>query len=168
MPGARYEDKLDLIWHPWVYQALDVLLPVFSDRLAQPPGHEWTEDYPLCGDGRLQADEDCECSQAGCYFLSSEPVEPYRKHFCCQEKACKLTMGKKCGSGGCCDLAKCEPFPADQQTVCRPAQNQCDQPEKCAGLAHCPDDLFYWEGTSCGQHRRVLGDQLVLQARHRA
>lgn len=89
---------------------------------------------PICGDGLVDADEECDCIQQECKA-------------CCRD--CKLMEGKKCANGQCCDLTTCQ---LKTGSVCRPTRNYCDFEEKCDGQSsECPTDYVVADGYPCQQ-----------------
>lgn len=103
------------------------------------PKSQWGD--PVCGDGRVQQGEDCDCGQADC-SLTFDP--------CCNGTTCKLVAGATCSAkDGCCN--NCH-IVSDNTTICRAAQNSCDYAERCDGVsAKCPDDEFKGSGTGCSE-----------------
>ncbi|KAK2522835.1 disintegrin and metalloproteinase domain-containing protein 21 [Columba guinea] len=95
--------------------------------------------FPLqhCGNGVLDAGEECDCgSDAQC-----------KLDLCCDNE-CKKKAGAICTSGGCCK--NCEPLPEGE--VCRESTGLCDLPEYCNGTsAHCPADVAKQDGTVCAE-----------------
>ncbi|KAI2794943.1 Disintegrin and metalloproteinase domain-containing protein B [Penicillium oxalicum] len=92
-----------------------------------------------CGNGIVEAGEDCDCGgEEGCGNNS-----------CCDAKTCKFKNNAVCddSNDGCCN--KCQFSPAN--TVCRPSTGLCDIEETCSGNSStCPGDKFKDDGMSCG------------------
>ncbi|XP_044516785.1 disintegrin and metalloproteinase domain-containing protein 2-like [Gracilinanus agilis] len=89
----------------------------------------------VCGNGVLEADEECDCG-----FLKACTV-------CCRAWNCKLIAGKACAHGECCE--NCQ-FRA-KGTKCRnPIDLECDLPEYCNGSSgFCQTDLYVQNGREC-------------------
>ena len=95
---------------------------------------ETSWDTPVCGDGIVDAGEECD---PGIFFDDA----------CCSS-ACLLEANCECAnSDACCTNGA---FTADTE-VCRPAQHdECDKVEYCTGLmGDCPVDLYEKPGKSC-------------------
>ncbi|XP_009700931.1 PREDICTED: LOW QUALITY PROTEIN: disintegrin and metalloproteinase domain-containing protein 9-like [Cariama cristata] len=94
-----------------------------------------------CGNGVLEAGEECDCgSEAQC-----------KLDLCC-DNACQKKKKKKkraiCTSGGCCK--NCKPLPEGE--VCRESAGLCDLPEYCNGTSeHCPADVAKQDRTLCAE-----------------
>lgn len=92
-----------------------------------------------CGNGIVEAGEDCDCGGAeGC-----------GDNNCCDAQTCKFKDGAVCddSNDSCC--VSCQFASAD--TVCRPSKGVCDIAEKCTGTTSaCPDDEYEKDGSSCG------------------
>jgi hypothetical protein len=109
------------------------------------------EPNPLCGNGSLDPNEDCET-----------PFDD-----CCDSVTCRYkTADRVCRpAAGSCDIAEiCDGLSAtcpDDTLIgagaeCRPVAGDCDIAEICDGLsATCPDDTLIDEGTEC---RSAAGD----------
>ncbi|XP_072898058.1 disintegrin and metalloproteinase domain-containing protein 33-like isoform X2 [Hemitrygon akajei] len=88
-----------------------------------------------CGNGYLEADEECDCGEV------QECVNP-----CCNANNCTLTPGAQCAHGVCCSQCKLK----SAGTVCRRAAGSCDLPEYCTGAsAFCPSNVYRADGSSC-------------------
>lgn len=99
-----------------------------------------TFPQPVCGDGRVEGGEACDCGPDGC--AGRNP--------CCNGDTCQLAAGALCaGEDGCCDLDTCAPRPAAEGFVCRAARSSCDVAEVCTGGAACPDDEIGPSGETC-------------------
>ncbi|NWI66602.1 ADAM9 protein, partial [Todus mexicanus] len=90
-----------------------------------------------CGNGVLDAGEECDCgAQAHCELDQ-----------CCDSN-CRKKKGALCASGGCCKNCK----PLLQGEVCRESAGPCDLPEYCNGTSeHCPADVAKQDGTACAE-----------------
>ncbi|KAJ5149624.1 hypothetical protein N7448_001202 [Penicillium atrosanguineum] len=95
-----------------------------------------------CGNGIVEAGEDCDCGGTeGCGDNS-----------CCDATTCKFKNNAVCddSNDSCC--TSCQYASAD--TVCRASTGQCDIEEKCTGnSSSCPDDKYEKDGTSCGSSK---------------
>ncbi len=85
----------------------------------------------VCGDGFVDAGEDCDCGAADCQSASSTDR-------CCTAGSCRfrtdISPPARCrASDGCCIAATCQPRPASANYTCRAAANECDLPEICTG-----------------------------------
>ena len=95
---------------------------------------ETSWDTPVCGDGIVDAGEECD---PGVFFDDT----------CCSS-ACLLEAGCECAnSDACCTNGA---FTAATE-VCRPAQHdECDKVEYCTGkMGDCPVDLYEKPGKDC-------------------
>ncbi len=103
------------------------------------PTSTWT-NTPVCGNGLVEENEDCDCGQADCSV-----VDP-----CCDGTTCKFRPGAECSFlGGCCSTA-CKIIPASAKLVCRAAKSECDLAETCSGSSGtCPEDYYKGPGHSC-------------------
>ncbi|EAW10552.1 ADAM family of metalloprotease ADM-B [Aspergillus clavatus NRRL 1] len=92
-----------------------------------------------CGNGIVEAGEDCDCGgEASCGNNS-----------CCDAKTCKFKNGAVCddANDSCCNKCK---FSA-AGTVCRASRGECDLQETCTGNSStCPADEFKKDGDECG------------------
>ncbi|TPX13157.1 uncharacterized protein E0L32_006357 [Thyridium curvatum] len=99
-----------------------------------------------CGNGIVEADEDCDCGgEAGCGSNS-----------CCDPKTCKFTAGSRCDPANeeCCTQS-CQ-F-ASNGTLCRASTGACDPAETCSGSsALCPADVTAPDGQACGDDGKGL------------
>jgi hypothetical protein len=89
-----------------------------------------------CGNGIVDAYEDCDCGGNNCDFK------------CCNPKTCKFQQKDyECSSGGCCNQCKLR----NVGTICRTKTDaECDFEEKCDGLSsECPVKSFVHDGSSC-------------------
>ncbi|KAI5619640.1 disintegrin and metalloproteinase domain-containing protein 9 precursor [Silurus asotus] len=91
---------------------------------------------PVCGNGVLEAEEQCDCgSPANC------------TNKCCNAATCTFTKGSVCAAGLCC-TADCQLVVSG--TPCRNSVNQCDLPEFCTGQSSfCPSDFYMMDGLTC-------------------
>ncbi|VDP00980.1 unnamed protein product [Heligmosomoides polygyrus] len=102
--------------------------------LKNPP--ETTVGGAKCGNGIVEAGEECDCGREQC------------SHSCCDGKTCRLTENAECADGDCCDFDTCKP--KARATVCRAAVGICDLPEYCNGdTPDCPADFFVQNGHLC-------------------
>ncbi|KAJ4940155.1 hypothetical protein JOQ06_026464 [Pogonophryne albipinna] len=89
----------------------------------------------VCGNGRLDKGEECDCGIA-------EECD----NKCCNPVTCKLNSGAACAQGLCCD--NCQIRVAG--TPCRGSVNTCDLSEYCNGKnAHCPVDFYLMDSLPC-------------------
>ena len=143
-----------------------------------------TYKAPTCGNGLVDAGEDCDvalggaCCDATCHFLPSSAVCRAAVAGGCDvaetctgsSDACPADgfqpSGTVCrASAGSCDVAEtCSgstaTCPTDaflpSGTVCRPALNECDNQETCSGTsATCPADTVKSAGTACSDDGHV-------------
>ena len=93
----------------------------------------------VCGNGIVEAGEDCDCPDNNCECYDG----------CCDGATCKLNAGAECSAvDGCCDDSTCKIKPAN--TVCRAAESSCDVQEVCDGTSKsCPADSYLAYGTAC-------------------
>ena len=93
-----------------------------------------------CGNGIVEAGEDCDCGGA----------ESCKNNPCCNPNTCKYTTGSVCDPANeeCC-TAQCGFM--GNGTVCRASTGSCDPQEVCPGTsAGCPADKNAPDGQSCG------------------
>ncbi|TRY94353.1 hypothetical protein DNTS_014103 [Danionella cerebrum] len=93
-------------------------------------------DPPECGNGFVEAGEECDCGS---------PTECAKEgENCC--KKCMLTQGARCSDGLCCKNCQLE----FMGVPCREAVNDCDIPEMCSGnSSQCPPNLHKMDGYTC-------------------
>lgn len=95
-----------------------------------------------CGNGIVEAGEDCDCGGTeGCGDNS-----------CCDATTCKFKNNAVCddSNDSCC--ISCQFASAD--TICRASTGQCDIAETCTGnSSSCPSDQYEKDGTSCGSSK---------------
>ncbi|KAJ8264317.1 hypothetical protein GJAV_G00147740 [Gymnothorax javanicus] len=90
---------------------------------------------PVCGNGFLEAGEECDCG------TEEECRDP-----CCHATSCRLTEGSHCAEGECCENCQLK----QAGSLCRQSANECDLPEYCTGKsAWCPRDVFKMNGLPC-------------------
>jgi len=121
--------------------------------LLTPPASIWT-DSPVCGNGFVEAGEECDCGQADC-----SDIDP-----CCDGVQCKLVNGATCSAAdSCCDSTTCSPRPSG--FVCRPAATVCDLEEVCDGSSgKCPMDLVKGPGHQCSASFTIPGHGTVTSS----
>ncbi|XP_017600242.1 PREDICTED: disintegrin and metalloproteinase domain-containing protein 11 [Corvus brachyrhynchos] len=104
--------------------------------MMSPPRSRQLLDPPECGNGFVEAGEECDCgSLAECARSGGN---------CC--KKCTLTHDAMCSDGLCCKGCKYEP----RGVSCREAVNECDIPETCTGdSSQCPPNLHKLDGYFC-------------------
>ncbi|XP_050071773.1 uncharacterized protein LOC126559645 [Anopheles maculipalpis] len=94
-------------------------------------------DSPVCGNGFVEAGEQCDCG-----------LPDYCDNSCCDPRTCMLHTNASCATGECCDLRTCKPMVGG--TVCRQADGECDLPEYCSGESeYCPGDVFKRDTEIC-------------------
>ncbi|ERS96367.1 Disintegrin and metalloproteinase domain-containing protein B [Sporothrix schenckii 1099-18] len=93
-----------------------------------------------CGNGIVEAGEDCDCGG----------VEGCGSNSCCNPTTCKFTANALCDpSNDECCTPTCQL--AGSGTVCRPSTGSCDPAETCSGTsAACPSDVTSPDGMTCG------------------
>ncbi|XP_053496653.1 disintegrin and metalloproteinase domain-containing protein 9 [Ictalurus furcatus] len=102
--------------------------------LNQPP-QDSVISVAQCGNGILEAGEDCDCG----------PPQSCNSK-CCNAATCTFTKGSACAAGLCCK--DCQIVVSG--TPCRQSVNQCDLPEYCNGTsAFCPSDFYLMDGLTC-------------------
>ncbi|CAO2578709.1 Disintegrin and metalloproteinase domain-containing protein 33, partial [Lemmus lemmus] len=107
--------------------------------LSNTPGQGLLVLPTRCGNGFVEAGEECDCG--------SDQKCP---DSCCVAHNCSLRAGAQCAHGDCC--AQCMLKPAG--TPCRPAASDCDLPEFCTGASpHCPADIYLLDGSPCAKGR---------------
>ncbi|XP_011542736.1 disintegrin and metalloproteinase domain-containing protein 32 isoform X6 [Homo sapiens] len=110
---------------------------------------------PVCGNGRLEGNEICDCgTEAQCGPAS-----------CCDFRTCVLKDGAKCYKGLCCK--DCQILQSGVE--CRPkAHPECDIAENCNGTSpECGPDITLINGLSCKNNKFICydGDCHDLDAR---
>ena len=94
-------------------------------------------DSPTCGNGFLEAGEECDCG-----------LPENCDNRCCDPLTCKLIGNAVCATGSCCDLNTCKPSSAG--IMCRIAIGECDLSEYCTGRNEfCPEDVFRRDTEQC-------------------
>ncbi|KAL2823948.1 Metallo-peptidase family M12-domain-containing protein [Aspergillus cavernicola] len=92
-----------------------------------------------CGNGIVEAGEDCDCGGTDSCSGNS----------CCNPTTCKFADGATCddSNDGCC--ISCQ-F-SSSGTICRPSTGECDIEETCSGNSStCPTNSYKEDGDSCG------------------
>uniref|UniRef100_A0A8D0CQZ7 ADAM metallopeptidase domain 9b n=1 Tax=Sander lucioperca TaxID=283035 RepID=A0A8D0CQZ7_SANLU len=103
--------------------------------LKNPPAPSDVVGIAVCGNGRLDKGEQCDCGK---------PEECNNK--CCDAATCTFTRGSACAQGGCCDNCQIRV----SGTLCRESVNTCDLPEYCDGTtAFCPRNFYVMDGLPC-------------------
>jgi len=92
---------------------------------------------PLCGNGFVEAGEECDCgTEEEC--LATDP--------CCEPVGCKLKVDSECYTGDCCTECKFKSY----KKICREQTSECDLEEYCTGTdAECPVNRFRQDGSNC-------------------
>ncbi|KAK5850999.1 hypothetical protein PBY51_001827 [Eleginops maclovinus] len=89
----------------------------------------------VCGNGRLDTGEECDCGTA-------EECD----NKCCNPATCKLNPGAACAQGLCCENCQIRV----SGTPCRDSANTCDLSEYCDGKTPlCPEDFYIMDGLPC-------------------
>ncbi|KAI9281049.1 Metallo-peptidase family M12B Reprolysin-like-domain-containing protein, partial [Sporodiniella umbellata] len=118
-------------------------VPNFSSCL-QEPGTRNITTLQQCGNGIVEAGEDCD----------PRGVD----NACCDSTTCKFKPNAVCDDVNdlCCD--KCQFRPANY--TCRASSNECDIAEVCTGTSgKCPKDLYKDDLTSCGNGLQCASGQ---------
>uniref|UniRef100_A0A7N4Q1K3 ADAM metallopeptidase domain 15 n=1 Tax=Sarcophilus harrisii TaxID=9305 RepID=A0A7N4Q1K3_SARHA len=99
---------------------------------------------PRCGDGVVDAGEECDCGDPGACPEAA----------CCLP-SCRRRPGAQCAAGPCCRACRL----VEAARPCRPSADQCDLPEYCDGASpHCPPDSYKQDGAPCrGEGRCYRG-----------
>ncbi|XP_011926135.1 PREDICTED: disintegrin and metalloproteinase domain-containing protein 32 isoform X1 [Cercocebus atys] len=110
---------------------------------------------PVCGNGRLEGSEICDCgTEAQCGPAS-----------CCDFRTCVLKDGAQCYRGSCC--RDCQILQSGVE--CRPkAHPECDIAENCNGSSpECGPDITLFNGLPCKNSKFICydGDCHDLDAR---
>ena len=98
-----------------------------------------------CGNGVVEAGEDCDCGG----------TENCGNNSCCDATTCKFKNNAVCDDSNedCCRSCQF----ASSGTVCRPSTGQCDPQETCSGTnATCPPDISAPDGQTCGNGSQSL------------
>lgn len=107
-----------------------------------------TVNDPICGNGIVEAGEDCDCGgTSGC-----------GNNKCCNPTTCKFTSNSVCDDANedCCRSCQF----ASNGTVCRASTGTCDPQEVCTGTsAFCPADQTTPDGSSCGNGLQCASGQ---------
>ncbi|XP_021038038.1 disintegrin and metalloproteinase domain-containing protein 7 isoform X2 [Mus caroli] len=99
------------------------------------PFPEESNDYPFCGNKKVDEGEECDCGPV------QECTNP-----CCDAHKCVLKPGFTCVEGECCESCQMK----KEGVVCRLAKNECDISEVCTGYSpECPKDEFQANGFPC-------------------
>ncbi|XP_053385487.1 ADAM 17-like protease [Mercenaria mercenaria] len=147
---SEYKDGKYMMY-PWAVSGYDKNNQLFSPcskayifKVLKVKGYncfiEGRGDGAFCGNGRIDADEECD---AGYHTKNDDDL-------CCNEQ-CKLRAGMKCSpmNYGCCSPL-CQP--ADTSVTCRPAlEGSCLDEIKCDGIhITCPNITNnIQDGTDC-------------------
>ncbi|XP_054984361.1 disintegrin and metalloproteinase domain-containing protein 2 [Sorex araneus] len=100
-------------------------------------GPLYLDSTPVCGNGRKEEGEECDC---GTPEECASIVEN-----CCDGTTCRKKDGTDCASGLCCSSCQFS------RETCRLADARCDIKEVCNGThADCPEDIYYYDGRPCG------------------
>uniref|UniRef100_H2XTH9 Uncharacterized protein n=1 Tax=Ciona intestinalis TaxID=7719 RepID=H2XTH9_CIOIN len=105
---------------------------------------------PVCGNGLVEAGEQCDCGFPGsCNTL------------CCNAATCMLWPSAQCNKGLCC-YNNCT-F-VHSGTICRNSSHaDCDLPEYCSGISNqCPGDFFRKDSLPCNNGTGVCVSGLCL------
>ncbi|KAF2130869.1 zincin [Dothidotthia symphoricarpi CBS 119687] len=92
-----------------------------------------------CGNGIVEADEQCDCGGA----------DQCGENSCCDPTTCRFKNNAVCDDSNedCC--RNCQFAPAS--TICRQSVGPCDPSETCTGTdPYCPEDKTEDDGKSCG------------------
>ncbi|XP_078522658.1 zinc metalloproteinase-disintegrin-like VMP-III isoform X2 [Lissotriton helveticus] len=90
---------------------------------------------PVCGNGYIEADEQCDCGT---------PEECHNP--CCEAALCKLKPEAVCADGDCCENCQFKEI----GTVCRPSKDECDLTDFCDGKSsNCTSDRLRVSGFPC-------------------
>ncbi|KAI8807154.1 Metallo-peptidase family M12-domain-containing protein [Cladochytrium replicatum] len=111
----------------------------FPNCLKEPGTFSVASD-PICGNGILEGDEECDCGPAqSC------------NDACCNASACKLAPNAVCSPANhACCTPQCTIVPVSAQKVCRMSSDSCDLPEICDGSSkNCPKDVILANGAAC-------------------
>jgi hypothetical protein len=102
---------------------------------------------PTCGDGVVQAGEQCDCGAADCTGLDP----------CCNGTTCQLKPGAACSAAdACCEASTCSISPASK--VCSPAGGTCLLATSCDGASrYCPPPTTAAPGTVCDDGQSSTG-----------
>ncbi|OQE43406.1 hypothetical protein PENCOP_c003G04879 [Penicillium coprophilum] len=98
-----------------------------------------------CGNGIVEAGEDCDCGDE----------ESCADNSCCDPKTCKFKDNSVCddSNDSCC--SQCQFASAD--TICRASTGECDIAETCSGTSSsCPSNKYKDDGAACGEKDQKL------------
>ena len=110
---------------------------VRTDCLVSPDAAPTTITAGECGNGIVEAGEDCDCG------------DDCSDNACCNGETCRFAAGAVCddAAGPCCTGCQF----ANASTICRPSTGPCDVQETCTGQnSDCPADRHVSDGQSCG------------------
>ncbi|PWY91644.1 zincin, partial [Aspergillus sclerotioniger CBS 115572] len=110
---------------------------VRTDCLVSPNAAPTTITAGECGNGIVEAGEDCDCG------------DNCDDNACCNGETCQFATGAVCddAAGPCCTGCQF----ANASTICRPGTGPCDIQETCTGRnSDCPADRHVSDGQSCG------------------
>jgi PKD repeat protein len=127
---------------PGTYQAVLTVTDQRNGSASQPVTITVNTPPPTCGNGQLDAGEDCDggaCCTSGCQFASAVTV--------CRPAAGACDVAENCsGTSATCPADVLRP----SGFVCRASAGACDVAETCSGTAAaCPANGFVPDGASC-------------------
>lgn len=106
----------------------------------------------VCGNGFIEAGEQCDCGFANCVNAPS----PFTDR-CCNGTSCKLFAGAQCASTQSCCTSNCTVVPASDQKVCRSPLNNCEDEGVCNGASGaCPAIIIRGDGIDCSTSENFL------------
>ena len=104
---------------------------------------------PVCGNGLVEGDEECDCGDAALCSLNDPCCTPPGGEGSDAECHFRRELGKVCSPrvSTCCD-DDCQVIPAPQNHVCRPPSD-CTESAVCDGNSQCPTVDHKANGTLC-------------------